>query len=135
MARIAQDWLVLTILTNNSAIALGVVTGLQFLPTAVLAPYAGTLADRFDKRRLLLATQAALAVTGTVLAILVIGGWVSLWHVYLLATAQGIASAFDAPARQSFAPEMVPDRLIGNSVGLNSTSFHAARLILSLIHI
>ena len=129
MARIAQDWLVLTILTNNSAIALGVVTGLQFLPTAVLAPYAGTLADRFDKRRLLLATQAALAVTGTVLAILVIGGWVSLWHVYLLATAQGIASAFDAPARQSFAPEMVPDRLIGNSVGLNSTSFHAARLI------
>lgn len=129
MARIAQDWLVLTILTDNSAIALGIVTGLQFLPTAVLAPYAGTLADRFDKRRVLMATQLGLALTGAALAVLVIGGWVTLWQVYLLAALQGAAAAFDAPARQAFAPEMVPEHLIGNSVGLNTTSFHAARLV------
>ena len=129
MARIAQDWLVLTVLTNNSAMALGLTTGLQFLPTALLAPYAGTLADRFDKRKLLMLTQAAMALTGAALAVLVVGGWVQLWHVYVLATLQGIAAAFDSPARQSFAPELVPPKLIGNAVGLNSTSFHSARLI------
>lgn len=129
MARVAQDWLVLTMLTQNSAIALGIVTGLQFLPTAVLAPWAGTFADRFPKRKLLMATQLGLATTGLALAVLVLGGWVTLWHVYLLATLQGVAAAFDSPARQAFAPEMVPHHLIANSVGLNTTSFHAARLV------
>lgn len=129
MARVAQDWLVLTVLTNNSAVALGIVTGLQFLPTALLAPWAGSMADRFPKRKVLIATQAGLAVTGAVLAVLVLGGWVTLWQVYLLATLQGIAAAFDGPARQAFAPEMVPQHLIANSVGLNTTSFHTARLI------
>ncbi|MGC3955149.1 MAG: MFS transporter [Propionicimonas sp.] len=129
MARVAQDWLVLTILTNNSSLALGIVTGLQFLPTAVLAPWAGSVADRFDKRKVLLLTQTAMTVTGLVLALLVFSGHVALWHVYLLATLQGAAAAFDGPARQAFAPEMVPRQLIANSVGLNTTSFHAARLI------
>lgn len=129
MARVAQDWLVLTILTNNSAVALGIVTGLQFLPTAVLAPWAGALADRFAKRKVLLYTQTGLLITGAALAALVLGGWVTLWQVYLLAFIQGVAAAFDTPARQAFAPEMVPKHLIGNSVGLNTTSFHAARLI------
>ncbi len=129
MARVAQDWLVLTMLTDNSAVALGLVTGLQFLPTAVLAPWAGTVADRFDKRQVLLLTQVAMAITGFVLAGLVLGGSITLWQVYLLATLQGVAAAFDGPARQAFAPEMVPRRLIANSVGLNTTSFHAARLI------
>ncbi len=129
MARVAQDWLVLTVLTNNSAVALGIVTGLQFLPTALLAPWAGSMADRFPKRKVLIATQAGLAVTGAVLAVLVLGGWVTLWQVYLLATLQGVAAAFDGPARQAFAPEMVPQHLIANSVGLNTTSFHTARLI------
>lgn len=129
MARVAQDWLVLTVLTANSAMALGLVTGLQFLPIALLAPWAGAIADRYAKRRLLMLTQAALALTGLALAILVLGGWVQLWHVYLLATLQGVASAFDTPARQAFAPEMVPARLIPNAVGLNTTSFHSARLV------
>ncbi len=129
MARVAQDWLVLTVLTSNSATALGLVTGLQFLPTAVLAPWAGALADRHDKRRLLMLTQGALALTGLVLAVLVLGGRVELWHVYVLATLQGVAAAFDGPARQAFAPEMVPSRLIPNAVGLNTTSFHSARLV------
>lgn len=129
MARVAQDWLVLTILTDNSSLALGLVTGLQFLPTALLAPWAGTVADRYAKRHVLMYTQLALAVTGLVLTLLVWGGWVQLWHVYLLATLQGVAAAFDTPARQAFAPEMVPARLIPNAVGLNTTSFHAARVV------
>lgn len=129
MARVAQDWLVLTILTDNSSFALGIVTGLQFLPTAVLAPWAGSVADRFDKRRVLLITQTAMTITGLVLAGLVFTGHVTLWQVYLLATLQGAAAAFDGPARQAFAPEMVPRHLIANSVGLNTTSFHAGRLI------
>ena len=129
MARVAQDWLVLTILTDNSSLALGIVTGLQFLPTAVLAPWAGSVADRFDKRKVLLLTQVAMTVTGLVLAGLVFAGHATLWQVYLLATLQGAAAAFDGPARQAFAPEMVPRDLIANSVGLNTTSFHAARLV------
>ncbi len=128
MARVAQDWLVLTILTDHSAIALGIVTGLQFLPT-IASPWAGALADRFDKRRLLMITQVAMALVGMLLATLVIGGWIQLWQVYVLAFAQGVAAAFDGPARQAFAPEIVPSKLIGNAVGLNSTSFHTARLI------
>ncbi len=129
MARVAQDWLVLTILTDNSSLALGIVTALQFAPTALFAPWAGTVADRFDKRTVLLITQAAMTITGLALAVLVLDGSVTLWQVYLLATLQGVAAAFDGPARQAFAPEMVPRRLIANSVGLNTTSFHAARLI------
>ncbi len=129
MARVAQDWLVLTVLTNNSAWALGIVTGLQFLPIALLAPYAGALADRVAKRRLLMYTQAAQGLVGLTMATLVIGGWIQLWHVYLLATLLGIAAAFDGPARQAFAPEMVSEKLIPNAVGLNTTSFHAARLV------
>ncbi len=129
MARVAKDWLVLTMLTDNSSTALGLVTGLQFLPIAVLAPYAGALADRISKRRMLIWTQVGLALVGLTLAALVLGGWTQLWHVYVLAALQGVAAAFDGPARQAFAPEMVSEKLIANAVGLNTTSFHAARLI------
>lgn len=129
MSRVAQDWLVLTILTANSAVALGVTTALQFLPIAVLAPYAGSLADRFSKRKLLMLTQVAQAAVGLTLAGLVLTGTAQLWHVYALAALLGVAAAFDGPARQAMAPEMVSDQLIPNAVGLNTTSFHAARLI------
>lgn len=129
MARVAQDWLVLTVLTANSATALGIITGLQFLPVALLAPYAGSLADRIPKRKLLMYTQAAQALIGLTMAALVLGGLIQLWHVYVLATLLGVAAAFDGPARQSFAPEMVPEKLIPNAVGLNTTSFNSARLI------
>ncbi|MDR2374136.1 MAG: MFS transporter [Bifidobacteriaceae bacterium] len=129
MARIAQDWLVLTILTDNSSTALGLTTALQFLPVAALAGLAGVAADRFDKRRLLQVTQASMLVTGLALAVLVLTGVVALWHVYLLSFLAGVGAAFDGPARQAFAPEIVPRRLIPNAVGLNTTSFNAARLI------
>ncbi|MDR3107275.1 MAG: MFS transporter, partial [Bifidobacteriaceae bacterium] len=129
MARVAQDWLVLTILTDHSATALGITTALQFLPAALLAGQAGVAADRFDKRRLLQITQASMLATGLALAVLVLTGTVALWHVYALSFLAGIAAAFDGPARQAFAPEIVPRELIPNAVGLNTTSFNAARLI------
>ena len=129
MARVAQDWLVLMILTDHSATALGLVTALQFLPVLLALPWAGLVADRFPKRRVLQVTQSAMMVCGLALAVLVLAGHAQLWQVYLLALVTGFAGAFDAPARQAMAPEMVPRHLIANAVGLNTTSFNAARLI------
>ncbi|WP_084252828.1 MFS transporter [Devriesea agamarum] len=129
MARIGQDWLVLTKLTDHSASALGYVTALQFIPIAILAPFAGAMADRLPKRRLLIATQLLLALNAGILWVLIVTGTVQLWHVYLLALMQGVISAVDNPTRQSFVPEMVPLRLVPNAVGLNSASFNGARLL------
>ena len=129
MARIAQTWLVLTVLTDNSATAVGWVTGLQFLPMMLLGPWGGALADRFPKRRLLLATQVALAANAAILAGRALTGVAELWHVYALAALQGVVAAADNPARQAFVSEMVPPSLLPNAVGLNSASFNAARLI------
>jgi MFS family permease len=129
MGRVAQDWLVLTVLTNNSSVALGIVTGLQFAPLAIFAPIGGMVADRFPKRRILFATQSALALTSLLTGLLVVTGAVQLWHIYLLAFVQGVATALDNPARQTFVSEMVPHESLSNAVGLNSASFNAARLI------
>ncbi|CAG7574339.1 putative MFS family arabinose efflux permease [Barrientosiimonas humi] len=129
MGRVAQDWLVLVELTDHDSTALGIVTALQFAPVVLLAPVAGTLADRFRKRRVLAITQTGLAVTAALLALLTLTGVVQLWQVYLLAALQGFFTAADNPARQAFVSEMVPPERLGNAVGLNSASFNAARLI------
>jgi MFS family permease len=129
MGRVAQDWLVLTQLTDHDPIALGVVTGLQFAPMVLLAPWAGMVADRFRKRRILFATQSMLAVTSLLTGVLVVTGVVQLWHVYLLALLQGLATAVDNPARQTFVSEMVPRTSLANAVSLNSASFNAARIL------
>ena len=129
MGRVGQDWLVLTVLTAGSATALGVVTGLQFLPFLLLAPWAGLIADRFPKRRTLLATQTMLAVSSLVLGVLAVTGVAQLWHVYVIALLQGVTTAIDNPARQAFVSEMVPDDKLANAVSLNSASFNLGRLI------
>ncbi|GAB3591476.1 MFS transporter [Angustibacter peucedani] len=129
MQRVAQDWLVLTVLTDHSSVAVGITTGLQFAPMLLLAPVAGLLADRVPKRRLLIGTQTAMGVVGLVLGLLVVTDAVQLWHAYVLAAALGVAAAVDAPARQAFVSEMVPREDLSNAVGLNSASFHAARII------
>jgi MFS family permease len=129
MGRVAQDWLVLTQLTNNSSVALGIVTGLQFAPLVLLAPLAGMITDRFAKRRILFVTQTAMALTALLTGVLVVTGAVQLWHIYLLAFVQGVATALDNPTRQTFVSEMVPRASLSNAVGLNSASFNAARLI------
>ncbi len=128
MQRVAQDWLVLQ-LTNNSGTALGITTGLQFLPILLLSPYAGLIADRFPKRRLLQVTQLMMALPALLLGVLAITGLVETWHVYTLAFVFGIGTAFDAPARQSFVSEIVSKDDVSNAVGLNSASFNAARIV------
>src|SRR5674476_1266307 len=129
MGRVAQDWLVLTQLTPHSSVALGIVTGLQFAPLALFAPVSGMIADRFPKRRILFATQSALALTSLLTGVLVVTGAVQLWHIFALAFIQGVAAALDNPARQTFVSEMVPHESLSNAVGLNSASFNAGRLI------
>jgi MFS family permease len=128
MQRVAQDWLVLQ-LSGHSGVALGITTGLQFLPMLVLAPFAGTVADRFSKRKVLMLTQASMAVVGAVLGLLDVTGIVSVWHVYVLALLLGIGAAVDAPARQAFVIEMVGRDDVQNAVALNSASFNLGRVI------
>src|SRR5476651_2765172 len=129
MQRTAQDWLVLTQLTHHNATAVGVVVALQFGPHLLLLPFTGFAADHLDRRKLLIATQAALGTLALGLGILTVGGWVHLWHVYVFAFLLGSVSAFDAPARQTFVADLVGETDLSNAVALNSTSFNAARMI------
>jgi MFS family permease len=128
MQRVAQDWLVLQ-LSGHSGVALGITTGLQFLPMLLLAPFAGTLADRYSKRKVLIATQAFMATMALILGLLDVSGVVQVWHVYALALLLGVGAACDAPARQSFVIEMVGRDDLPNAVGLNSASFNLGRVI------
>jgi MFS family permease len=128
MQRVAQDWLVLQ-LSGNSGTAIGITTGLQFLPILLLSPYAGVIADRFPKRRLLQLTQLTMAAASLLLAVLAVTDVAQTWHVYVIAFAFGIGSAFDAPARQSFVSEMVGPDDLTNAIGLNSAAFNVARIL------
>ena len=128
MQRVAQDWMVLK-LTDNSATALGIVTGLQFLPMLLLSPSAGLVADRFAKRKVLVVTQLMMAAPALLLGGLAVTDSVQLWHAYVLAFVFGVGTAFDAPARQSFVVEMVGTDDLANAVGLNSASFNSARIV------
>ena len=129
MQRVAQDWLVLRVLTDDSASATGLTTALQFLPAMLLSVHAGLVADRVDQRRLLVVTQGFMGLVSLLLGIDVVLGHAALWHVYLAAVLSGIGAAYDAPARQIFVARMVPTSLLSNAVGLNSASFNAARLL------
>ncbi len=128
MQRVAQDWLVL-LLSGYSGAAIGITTGLQFLPFLLLSPFAGLAADRIPKRRLLQITNVGMAVPALVLGLLAVTGTAEIWHVYILAFVLGTAAAFDAPARQSFVSELVEPEDLTNAVGLNSASFNAARIV------
>ena len=129
MQRTAQDWLVLTQLTRNNATALGFVMALQYGPHLLLLPWTGFAADRLNRRKLLIGTQAALGVLALGLGVLTVAGIVQLWHVYLFAFLLGCVSALDAPARHTFVAELVGEEDLANAVALNSTSFNAARMI------
>src|ERR1700722_12667436 len=129
MQRTAQDWLVLTELTHQNARAVGVVMALQFGPQVLFLPLTGFAADHLDRRKLLLATQAAMGSLAFGLGILTITGLVELWHVYLFAFLPGCVTAFDSPARHTFVAELVGEADLANAVALNSTSFNAARMI------
>src|SRR5579883_2239329 len=129
MQRVAQDWLVLTQLTHNNASALGLVMALQFGPQLLMLPLSGFAADFFDRRKLLMATQAAMGLCALGMGLLTVTGLVQLWHVYVFAFLHGCSASFDAPARQTFVSDLVGEKDLPNAVALNSTSFNAARMI------
>nr|WP_182708595.1 MFS transporter [Thermomonospora cellulosilytica] len=128
MQRVAQDWLVLE-LTHGSGTALGITTGLQFLPLLLFGLWGGVLADRYPKRRLLTITATAMGLLALVLGVLAMTGTARVWHVYALAFGLGLATVVDNPARQSFVIEMVGRRDLANAIALNSASFNGARVL------
>ena len=126
--RIAQDWLVLE-LTDNNGGALGLVTAVQFAPFLLLSLHGGALADRFNKRKLLIWTNIVAALACYGIGILVIIEKIELWHVFVGAAILGISSAIDAPIRQAFTSEIVGHSDVANAVSLNSANFNAGRLV------
>ena len=127
MQSVSQPWLVL--LLGGSPLQVGAVVALQFAPAMVLAPLGGVLADRVDKRRTLMATQAVAMAEALVLFSLTFTGVVEIWHIMVLAGVLGIVNAVDMPVRQSFAAELVPRSDLMNAIALNSASFNLARVL------
>ena len=127
MQRVAQAWLVLHL--TGSGLALGTVTALQFLPLLLVGAWGGLLADRLEKRRLLLAMQASMGLLALALGLLTLSGSVRLWMVYLLALALGAVTTVDNPARQAFVVELVGREHVTNAVSLNSAVFTSARVV------
>jgi MFS family permease len=125
--RIAQDWLVLSI--TGSATAVGITTALQFLPTLLFGLYGGLIADRCNKRRVLIGTQVGMASMAAILAALTLSGRVMPWHVYLIAFGLGMVTAIDNPTRQSFVNEMVGPDQLRNAISLNASVFQLGALI------
>ncbi|MDQ2853276.1 MAG: MFS transporter, partial [Chloroflexota bacterium] len=127
MQTVSQPWLVL--LLGGTPIQLGLVLLFNLAPSLALAPVGGVLADRIDKRRLLLATQSVAALQAVALFALTFTHAIQIWHVMLLALALGFVNALDMPVRQSFAAELVPRDDLMNAITLNSASFNLARVI------
>jgi MFS family permease len=126
--RIAQDWLVLE-LTNNNGTYLGLVTAVQFAPVLFFSLYGGKIADRFNKRKVLVLTNVVGGATSLTLGLLAISNNAKLWHVFVLAGILGISTAIEAPVRQVFITEVVGPVDLPNAVALTSANFNAGRLI------
>ena len=127
MQMVAQSWLVLTM--TGSAVAVGIVVALQTAPVLVLAPYGGVVADRADKRKLLMGLQASMALQALALGLLTVFGAVRFWEICALALLLGLNSSFEVPTRQSFILEMVGRDSVRNAVSLNSVIVNGARAI------
>jgi MFS family permease len=128
MQMTAQSWLVLT-LTHYSSTALGIVIALQTVPVLLLGPYGGVIADRIDKRRLMVVLQSAMGVQALILGLLTVTGEVRVWEIGVLAALLGLNNAFENPARQSFMLELVGADHLRNAVSLNSVLVNVARTI------
>ena len=127
MQMAAQSWLVLSL--TGSAAALGLIVALQTLPVLLLAPYGGVIADRVDKRRLMVVLQTAMGLQALTLGVLTITGSVRIWEIGVLAVVLGLNNAFENPARQSFVLEMVGAETLRNAVSLNSVQVNVARAV------
>jgi MFS family permease len=126
LQRLAQSWLVLEL--TDSPAALGILAVFQFLPAMLLSLVAGVVADRVQKRRLIMVTSSLAAIQALTLAALVLTGHIQLWQVDVLAMTLGIITTFETPARQAFVSELVPPEDLRSAVALNSSVFNAARV-------
>jgi MFS family permease len=127
MQSIAQAWLVLQL--TGSGVALGITTALQFTPMLLAGAWGGVVADRVDKRRLLVCTQLAAGLLALVLGLVTVLGVVQLWMIYALALALGAVFAIDNPTRRAFVGEMVGTEHLSNAVSLSSAMFTGARVV------
>jgi MFS family permease len=128
MQRIAMNWLVYRL--TGSVFLLGVVNFTGQIPTLLFAPFAGVLADRYDRHRLLIATQALAMAQAGLIAVLVLTNMVAVWHLVVLGFVLGIVNAFDTPIRQALIVEMIDKREdLGNAIALNSSMVNGARLL------
>jgi MFS family permease len=129
MQATALSWVVLTELTDNDAAAMGITMALQFAPPLLLVGVTGWVADRFERRRLLVVTQGLLLLIGVAIGILLLVGVMTLPLMYTFALALGVVAAFDNPARQAFVSDLVAREAASNAVALNAASFNGARMI------
>ena len=127
MQSVAQSWLVYRL--TGSVILLGTIGFASQIPVFLLAPFGGTIADRFDRGKILILTQSWAMVLAAVLATLTLSGAVQIWHLFVIAAGFGIANAFDIPARQAFAVDMVGREDLLNAIALNSSMFNGARIV------
>jgi MFS family permease len=127
MQMTAQSWLVLAL--THSSVALGAIVAMQTLPVLLLAPYGGVLADRVDKRKVMITLQSAMGVQALTLGLLTVAGAVQVWEIGVLAALLGAGNAFENPARQSFMMEMVGPEHLRNAVSLNSILVNIARIL------
>ena len=128
MQQVALSWLVYRL--TNSATLLGLVGFISQFPAFVLSPFAGAIADRFDRRRIVIATQTLAMLQATILAILTLTGTITVWHILPLGFLLGLINSFDMPTRQSFMLEMIDNREdLGNAIALNSSMVNSARLL------
>lgn len=127
MQAIAQSWLVYRL--TDSPFLLGVVAFAGQVPVLLVSPFAGVIADRLDRRRILFVTQSAMMASACMLAALSLSGMVEVWHIVMLAAVTGTANAFDVPTRQSFTIQMVGKADLPRAIALNSIMFNGARLV------
>jgi MFS family permease len=127
MQGVSMSWLVYRM--TGSALLLGVIGFVSQIPTLAISPFAGVIADRWNKRQLLIATQSLAMVQAFILAALVLAGVIHIWEIVILSALLGIVNSFDVPIRQSFVVEMVGKEDLANAIALNSSMFHGTRLI------
>ncbi|MEP6944585.1 MAG: MFS transporter [Acidobacteriota bacterium] len=127
MQSVAQSWLIYRL--TGSVVLLGLIGFASQIPVFVLAPFGGAVADRYNRRRILICTQAFAMLLAFVLAVLTLTGNIQIWHLFVIATGFGIANAFDIPTRQAFAVDMVGKEDLINAIALNSSMFNGARIV------
>ncbi|GAA4655625.1 MFS transporter [Arthrobacter cryoconiti] len=127
MQRVAQDWMVLEL--SGSVTAVGITVFMQFIPSLVLMPLGGILADRYSKRMILMISQGAAGILAAIMAVLALTGHLEVWHIYVIAFVLGLVVVADQPARQVFVNELVGPRQLRNAISLNSSIFQMGGMI------